>query len=89
MCNEHTFTQEIEFDERFYTVELDNYGLKTIYSKEFRPTGIDGYYIAPDGYVLSLKGKHPKILAPRDNGDGYYQVGLCENGKQYFFRVCI
>lgn len=79
---ENTFTRNL-MDERFYNVECNEYGFTTLSSKTFRATDIEGYYISHDGYVMSIKGKgFPIILSECDNGNGYSQVLLCDNGKR-------
>ena len=79
MSQEHTFT-EIEFDEKFYTVEYIH-GMKKISSKEFRRIEDSDYYVSHDGYVLSMKKQEPVILTPW-NARGYEYIQICEHGKR-------
>ncbi len=45
--------------------------------------GYDGMYQVSDlGRVRSLKFGKVRVLRPGKNGDGYLQVGLCQDGKQ-------
>jgi hypothetical protein len=50
--------------------------------------GYEGLYQASDeGRVKSLRFGKEKILKARDDGHGYFQVGLFKDGKQVFKRV--
>ena len=45
--------------------------------------GYEGLYDIDDqGNVYSLKFDKERILKPADNGNGYYQVNLCKDGKR-------
>ena len=44
--------------------------------------GFNNYLISPQGEVISLAQKNPKVLVPRDNSIGYHRVLLCDKGRQ-------